>query len=118
MRDRTKTLPLSYREKKRYITFEILSEEKIELEELIKSVWSHTINFIGVLGVAKTNLKFLNDFYDEKKQRFVVRCLPRDTEFVRLALALVSEINEKKVVLRSLGVTGTLKSARIRYFGD
>ncbi len=118
MRDRPKTLPLSYREKKRYITFEILSDNKIEIGELIKSVWSQTINFIGVLGVARTNLKFLNDIYDERKQRFVVRCSPKDVEFVRLALALVSEINEKKVVLRSLGVTGTLKSAKIKYFGS
>lgn len=117
MKDRTKTLPLSYREKKRYITFEVLSEEKIEFEELIKSVWSNTINLIGVLGVAKTNLKFLSDLYDKEKQRFVVRCLPKDVEFVRLALGLVSEINEKKVCIRSLGVTGTLKSAKIKFFG-
>ena len=118
MKNRPKTLPLSYREKKRYIVFETLSEEKAELEELIKSVWSQIINFIGTLGVGRTNLKFISDLYDERRQRFVVRCLPKDVEFVRLALALVSEINGKKAVFRSLGVTGTLKSAKIKYFSS
>lgn len=110
-----KTLPSSYREKKRYIVFEVLSEQKIEFEELIKSVFSHTINLIGILGVARTNFKFLSDLYDKKKQRFVVRCNPRDVELIRLALALITEINEKKVCIKSMGVAGTIKSAKRKY---
>jgi ribonuclease P/MRP protein subunit POP5 len=116
MEDKTKTLPSSYREKKRYIIFELLSDEKIEFDELIKAIWSSTINLIGILGVAKTNFKFINDLYDKEKQKFVVRCLPKDVEVIRLALALITEINEKKVCIRSLGVTGTLKAAKIKFF--
>ncbi|RLJ01397.1 MAG: ribonuclease P protein component 2 [Candidatus Aenigmatarchaeota archaeon] len=115
MEDRTKTLPSSYREKKRYIIFEVISEQKIEFEELIKAVFSHTINLIGILGVAKTNFRFLHDLYDREKQRFVLRCLPKDVELIRFALSLITEINEKRVCIRSLGVTGTIKSARRKY---
>jgi ribonuclease P/MRP protein subunit POP5 len=115
MEDRTKTLPSSYREKKRYLIFEVISEQKIEFEELIKSIFNHTINLIGILGVARTNFRFLQDLYDEKKQIFVLRCVPRDVELIRLSMALITEINEKKVCVRSLGVTGTIKSARRKY---
>lgn len=106
-----KTLPSSYREKKRYLIFEIISEDEIELEELIKSVWHGAINLLGVLGVAKTNFKFISNLYDKEKQRFVVKCMPRDVELIRLALALITEINEKKVCIKSVGVVGTIKSA-------
>lgn len=115
MRDKIKTLPSSYREKKRYLIFEIISDKKIELGELIKSVFNHTINLIGILGVARTNFRFLQDLYDEKKQIFILRCLPRDVELIRLSMALITEINEKKVCIKSLGVTGTIKSARRKY---
>ena len=115
MGDRTKTLPSSYREKKRYIIFEVISEQKIEFEELIKAVFSYTINLIGILGVAKTNFRFLHDLYDREKQRFVLRCLPKDVELIRFALSLITEINEKRVCIRSIGVTGTIKSARRKY---
>jgi len=114
MRDKTKVLPPSCREKKRYIVFELLSDEKIEFNELIKAVWSSTINLIGCLGVAKTNFKFISELYNN--QRFVVRCLPKDVEFIRLAIALITEINEKKVCIRSLGVTGTIRAAKIKFF--
>jgi len=118
MKDKIRTLPLAYKEKKRYIVFEVISGKEIEFEELIKAIWSSTINLIGTLGVAKTNLKFLTDIYDKEKQRFVIRCLPKDVELVRLAIALITEINEKKVCIRSLGITGTLKSAKIKFFQD
>lgn len=118
MEDRTKTLPSSYREKKRYIVFEVISENKIEFEELIKAVFNYTINLIGILGVAKTNFRFMHDLYDEKEQIFVLRCLPRDVELIRLSMALITEINEKKVCIRSLGVTGTIKSARRKYLEE
>jgi ribonuclease P/MRP protein subunit POP5 len=118
MKDKTKTLPLSYREKKRYIAFEILSDEKLEFNEIIKAIWSGTINLLGILNVAKTNFKFISDIYDKEKQRFVVRCLPKDVEYVRLSMALITVINEKKVCIRSLGVTGTLKAVKIKFFED
>ncbi|MCD6274566.1 MAG: ribonuclease P protein component 2 [Candidatus Aenigmarchaeota archaeon] len=115
MKDKIKTLPSSYREKKRYVVFEIISDQKIEFEELIKSVFNYTINLIGILGVAKTNFRFMSDLYNEKKQIFVLRCLPKDVELIRLSMALITEINEKNVCIRSLGVTGTIKSARRKY---
>jgi len=114
MGDKPKTLPSSCREKKRYITFEILASEKIEINELIKGVWSSVINLIGCLGVAKTNFKFINELC--RNQKFVVRCLPKDVELIRLALSLITEINGKKVCIRSLGVTGTIKAAKIKFF--
>lgn len=115
MRDKTKTLPSSYREKKRYVTFEVVSEDTLELEDLIKGVWRAVINNLGVLGVARTNFHFFTELYEEDRQRFVVRCMPKDVELIRFSLALVTEINERPVCLRSVGVSGTMKASKKKH---
>ncbi len=115
MENRTKTLPSSCREKKRYLIFRVISDQKIEFEELIKAIFSNTINLFGSLRFGKTNFRFLQELYDTKQQIFVLKCLPKDVELVRLSLALIHEIHGKKVCIMSLGVTGTIKSARNKY---
>jgi ribonuclease P/MRP protein subunit POP5 len=115
MKDKAKTLPSSYREKKRYVTFEVLSDEKVSLEDLIKSVRKAVLNTIGILGMAKTNFHIFTELYDEKKNRFVLRCMPKDVENIRLSLALVTEINEKPACFRSLGVSGTIKTSKKKH---
>lgn len=115
MIDKTKTLPSSYREKKRYLIFEILAEEEVGFEELIKAIYNSAISLTGVLRFAKTNFKFINDLYDRNKHTFVIRCLPTDVEVMRLAMALISEIDGKTICIRSLGISGTIKSASSKY---
>jgi len=39
----------------------------------------------------------------------------KDVELTRFAPSFITEINEKRVCIRSLGVTGTIKSARKKY---
>ncbi|OYT43756.1 MAG: ribonuclease P protein component 2 [Candidatus Aenigmarchaeota archaeon ex4484_56] len=116
MMDKIKTLPSSYREKKRYIIFKIISDEPVSFEELVKAVWRSSINLLGILGVAKTNLRVFPELYDAKKKIFVVRCLPKDVELIRLSVALITEINKKSVCIYSLGVAGTLKSVKTKYY--
>ena len=53
--------------------------------------------------------------YDEKTQKGVIRCGHNYVEHMRVVLSLNQILGEKKVIIRILGVTGTIKSAKNKY---
>ncbi|MBN2095252.1 MAG: ribonuclease P [Candidatus Aenigmarchaeota archaeon] len=115
MKDRPKTLPSSYREKRRYLTFKIISDEEIRPEDLAKALWRAVAGNMGVFGLAKTNFHFFRDLYEQSEKKFVVRCMPKDVEAVRLSMALITEINEKPASIVSVGVSGTMRSSKKKH---
>ncbi len=112
------TLPSSLREKKRYIAFKIVSEERIEFGDLINALWSSILDLFGEVNTGEINFWLIKDAWQEKRQRGLIKCAHSHVKEVRLALALIDRIGESKVSIRSLGVSGTMKSARKKYFGE
>lgn len=110
-------LPKSLREKKRYIAFHVISENKVEFTDLLTSLWRSLLSLLGEKGTSKVDLWIMKDTWDENKQRGLIRCNHKKVEEVRLALGLIKNIKEEDVIVRSLGVSGTMKSAQKKYFG-
>ena len=93
------------REKKRYILFELVSEETFKREEIVTGIWNSCLEFLGELGASRTSL-WVHDFEDEEG---IVSCNTRSVDEIIMCLSLVREIEEKRVTIRVKGVSGTIK---------
>lgn len=99
----------SLKEKKRYLSFEILSESSFSAEEVSKAAMESCINFLGTFEAGKASLMFLSDKYSNNTG--VIKTNHKYTDKVRTAVALVNNINSKEVIIRTRIVSGTLKKA-------
>jgi ribonuclease P/MRP protein subunit POP5 len=113
--DAPKLLPPSMRSQKRYIVFEVISEQAIIYNEIVSTVWNSLLSFLGELGSSSAKIWFIHNIYDDKNQRGVIKCSHDSVEHVRAALSLVQIIGETKSVVKIIGVTGTIKSAKAKY---
>lgn len=112
-----KLLPPSMRSHKRYIIFEILSEKPVEYGDFVSAVWSSLLNFLGEQGASRARIWLIRNLYEDKQQRGAIKCSHDFVEQTRTALMLIQVIGETKAVVRVLGVTGTIKSAKDKYLG-
>ncbi len=110
-----KMLPPSLRSHKRYIVFEVVSEQPIKYEDLVDAIWSQTMNFLGELVSAEAKMWLVQNLYDAEKQRGVIKCKHDYVEHVRAVLSLIQIVGESKSLIKILGVTGTIKSAKNKY---
>lgn len=118
MADKPRTLPPTLRDKKRYLAFEVISEGKIEFGDMVNAFWHSLLNLIGEVGAARAKIWFVSDSWDENRQRGLIRCDNKYVEYVRVSLALIERIGDKRVVVNTLGVSGTMKAARRKFFGE
>lgn len=115
--DTLQTLPSSLREKQRYIIFEILSEEQHDLGAFVNAAWDAMLDLLGENGVAHAQPWILKDLYDESQQQGGIRVHKDHVEDVRAAITLMTDIGRTDATVHVLGVTGTMDSARKKYFG-
>lgn len=105
----------SLKEKKRYLSFEIVSKNNFSAEQAAKAVSESTLQLMGTLECGKAGILFLKDKYQNNAG--VVKSGHRYVDKVRTALALIKDIDSKEVVFRTRIVSGTLKKA-ISKFND
>jgi ribonuclease P/MRP protein subunit POP5 len=110
---RLKILPPSLRERKRYIKFQVLSEEPIVYEDLEQAVWNVMLDFYGEEGISKTDLWILKKLWNEKKQIGVIRCNHRSVQKIIAGLGLISRLGDIRVIFNILKVSGTLKGLKV-----
>jgi len=103
-----KILPSSMRERKRYIAFEILSEQDVDRQGLIKEIWSSAYSLFGDVGTSKLGLWLLK--LDGNKG--IVRCHRDRTEEVRAVLAAIDGIYANPVGVVVLRTSGTVKGVK------
>ncbi|MDY6864633.1 MAG: Rpp14/Pop5 family protein [Halobacteriota archaeon] len=103
-----KVLPSSIRERKRYIAFEILSEQDIDRQGLLKEIWSSAYSLFGDVGTSKLGLWLIK--FDGKKG--IVRCHRDRTEEVRALLAAIDVIYACPVGVVVLRTSGTVKGVK------
>lgn len=104
------------REKKRYLAFEIISESKISdikavSTEMLKAIGS----FLGSMQAGKAGLKLIQELWSPERQRGIIKVGHKYVEQLKAALALIKDISGQKVIVRSVGLSGTIKKAKMRY---
>lgn len=108
-----KPLLPTLKERKRYILFEVYSKEKVEKEEVKKQVTKACLQFLGELGMAKAGVQFMPETY--KNNKGIIRVGHRHVDEVKASLALINEIDGKKVsfnVVKVSGLVGKLKGGQ------
>ncbi len=105
-----KTLP-TLREKKRYIAFEVTSEQTINRQQLVNEILDSGASLFGDKGVSEINPKLMS--YDG---RFgIIRCAREKTQETRAALACINNIRRIRVSILVLGISGTIKGATEKF---
>lgn len=89
----------------------------MSFSEFTSAVWNSTIGFLGELQTSEARMWLIRNLYDEKSQKGVLKCAHDRIEHVRAALAMITMVGETRAIVRIIGVTGTIKSARNKYLG-
>jgi len=106
----------SLRERKRYLAFEIISEQPIQdFQAVSRAIWQTALGFLGELGCAEAGIIIMADKYNAEKQRGLIRVNNKSLDKVRATLALVDQIDKQKVIVRSVGASGMIKKAEGKY---
>jgi ribonuclease P/MRP protein subunit POP5 len=111
--NKLKFLLPSLREKERYISFQVISEEPIVYEDLEQAVWNVMIDFFGELGVSKTSVWIIKNLYDPEKQVGVIRCNNKSVPQVVAGLGLISRLGDVRVTFKILKISGTIRGLKI-----
>ncbi len=112
MAKKIKPILPSLREKKRYLTFEILSKSKIkDFSSVSGSIWASSLSFLGESGTAKAGIWLLPDKYNSKTQRGIIKVSNKHVNNLKASLALIKQIEGNDVIVRSMTVSGMLKKA-------
>lgn len=112
---RPRILSPTLREKKRYIAYQVVSEQKVLFSDLTNAMWHSILGFLGELETAHARIWVMKDSYNEEKQTGIIKCSHVAVEQVRSALALIQRIGDTRTVIKILGVSGTLKGARRKF---
>lgn len=118
MAQRPNILSPTLREKKRYLAYQLIAQQPVAISDLYNAIWFSLLNFLGEIGVAQAEIWLVRDAWSEKKQIGIIKCSHTAVEQVRTALALINRIGDTPVIVRVLGISGTLKGARRKFLGE
>jgi len=113
-KERLKILLPTLREKERYVSFQVISEEPITYSDLESAIWNQLLDFYGEYGVSKTSMWLVKNLWDEKNQVGVIRCNNRSVSQVIAGLGLISRLGDIRVIVNILKVSGTLKGLNLK----
>lgn len=109
--EKLKPLIPTLREKKRYVSFEIISKESniFAFPEVQKAVKDSYKSLYGETGEGKAGIILLSNKYQNNKG--IIRINNKCVEKLKLSLALIKEINKKEVIIQSLITSGMIRKA-------
>lgn len=112
--EKLKILLPTLREKERYISFQVISEEPVSYSDLEQAIWNQLLDFYGEIGVSKMNLWLIKNLYKNDEQLLVIRCNNKSVSKVIAGLGLISRLGDTRVIFKILKVSGTLKGLNLK----
>jgi ribonuclease P/MRP protein subunit POP5 len=99
----------SLREKKRYIAFEVISDNKFSFDEIKEEINKNILNILGEKGYSRAGIMFINI---NKQNKGIVKTNNKELVNTRAALTLINEIKNKRVIIKCRKVSGILKKVK------
>jgi len=96
------------RTKRRYLALEIYAQETFDSKQFVDAAWNALLKLYGEYGASRSGLALID--YDMEKGFAVIRTAHTAVDMVRAALASITKILDKPVVIRILTVSGTIKA--------
>ena len=109
-----KPLLPTLRTKKRYVVYEYISDKDISHNNIIKAVENSYKECFGMFGLGEAG------FMDTKihnNNRGVLKINHKYLDKLRVSMTMIKNINDQKLVLHTIGVSGILKKAKNKYMG-
>ncbi len=113
-----KPLTPTLREKKRYLVFEVISDKPVAWPAVRKTINGAVLRHIGELGHAKAGMQLLDEQWNKKLFRGMLRTTHTSLDEIRSSLALIRDIEGVPAIVRSVGASGILKRAVLRYLAE
>ncbi len=104
-----KILLPSLKEKKRYLAFEVKADTELAHKDARQAIRNEMSKLVGDIGMAKAGLMFLDDWKDNKG---ILKVNNKSVDEAKAALTMLQKINNKKVIVKSIGVSGILNKIR------
>lgn len=101
------------KERKRYIVYELITNEKDKLEDPEKELVLQINNKLGLFDSADAGVQSLK--YDKELQVGLLRVNHKLVDKVKITLMMIKKIQEKTVLPRTRGVSGIIKKTE-RFF--
>ena len=102
----------SLRQKKRYVFFRVHSDGPVRYSDIRNAAWNALLDWLGEKELARARVSFLKNLWNSGNQTGVLRCSHTAVDQVKVGLALVHQIGDRKVVFQTLRVSGTIKSGK------
>ena len=107
-----KLLP-SQRHKKRYVVFEIMSEQKFNFPEIREEINKSLARFWGELGLSRASPILMEEKFNREKQRFVIKVNHTYVDELKSGIILTKTIKNTPIIIKSVITSGTLKKASL-----
>ena len=112
-----KTMP-SMREKKRYVTFRLHSANRpISYADARAAMLDSMLCWMGEEGFARSGVRMIRNLWHQGSQTGWLACSPACVDAVKVSLALVHQIGDEHVIIRTLRVSGTIRSGKSKIAG-
>jgi len=108
----------SLRQKKRYVVFEIIAEQKFSFHDIKSEVQRALQQFLGYESLAKASPMILAERFNEQKQRFTIKVNNTFVDALKAALVFSTNIQQNPIIIKSLITSGTLKKAGLYLNGQ
>ena len=113
-----KTLLPTLKEKKRYLVFEIVSKSPIkDYKDVSEQILAKSQEFLGILGMAKAGIQVMPK-YNSNTQRGLIKVNHKHVDELKAALTFIDKLDNKEVIVNSIGVSGILKKAEAKYLKE
>ena len=116
MKGKIKPLLPSLRERKRYLAYEVISKSRFyDAIHVNKAILDAANKFLGNLGMSYAGIIPINDKWNEKMQRGIMRVNNKHVDSLKASLIFVKNINGKESIVKSVGASGILRKAQQKY---
>ncbi len=109
-----KPLLPTLRTKKRYVVYEVISEKDITQNKVIEAILTSYKECFGIFGLAEAGIKDMK-IYNEKLKRGILKINHKYVDELRTSFSMIKEIDNIKVNIHTVGVSGILKKTKTRY---
>jgi len=100
------------RESRRYIVFRVISEDRIGYDQVRDALWNSMTHWIGEAGLARAGVRLVKNLWSQGEQTGFIQVSPKHVDAVKVAMGLIHQIGDQRVIFQSVRVSGNIKSGK------
>jgi RNase P/RNase MRP subunit POP5 len=104
----------TFRERERYVSFSVRSQEPVSYSDLEAAIWNTLLEFYGEFGVGNMSIWMVKNTWDPEVQSGVIKCNNLSVPKLIACLGLISRLGESRIVLKVESISGTIRGLEKR----